>query len=863
MKNLHLQLVVMLLLFMSYAAKAQDMRWNQIRKSMEQYLGNELTGTNSVDVSIIFPDQGPVNLSMRKNGVSRDTSILFYRVASCSKPVTAAMTMMLIENGLFGIDDTVSHYFDFDSPYADQITFRMLLSHSSGLNSHSNNGDANWLASSDAYKVWNIEEKIDYANKVGVSKPGTEYLYSNTGIDLVGNAIGAITGIPTEKMIGDSIFAFLGIESFIDVWSNPKNKIDRLAENYRSYEYHQTFFKYSGANTTSTFDNAVIMKAIYAGYLFDMKYADMMMTSSVLNPDYGLASRFWWDYVGSDVIFQVGHTGTSKNYKTYAYYIPELDVALCVSTNKEPGNWSKIINKTFNLAVGFTPSKYDVDTVVVSPKLKSVIASGDSIHVYWEKYNRVILDGFRLYTSEDNQNWNLLAGEDTLNFSAREFKFKPESQNNQYVKLTAVNKGREGLSSDIYTAKTGETKLLIVDGFDRYGQTDGYEYPTHEFVCRYAEAIVANQGANYSLSSCSNEDIEQGLIDLIDYSLVFWILGDENSTCETFSNAEQEKLSAYLENGGKFFVSGSEIGWDLNTFGEDSDKDFYANYLKAKFKSNGGSGNQIPATGIVNDDFDGYSLNFGEVYDESLPDEIEPINGSEALLKYAEKGIACIGYHGTFGTSETPGAMVYLAFPLESGANNEAFNGFIAGVIDYLNHGFTYPVAYFTSKQEIINDEVNITFNAGQSYVNDGQIVSYEWDFGDGSTLSGSEVSHSFASAGDYTVNLLITDSNGKTDVFSETITIDPYVASIAQSFSEKDIRIYPNPANNQMYINVEALPLNTRINIFTFQGQMVEQYQLRNNEQIINLSHLRQGVYIIRFVSDNHVISLKAIKKR
>jgi len=556
MKLKHLHIFTILFMAFIYDANAQDMRWNKLREIIEEHVGTKTNGTASLDVTIIFPDKGPVNLSITKDGISSDTSSLFYRVASCSKPITAAMAMMLVENGAFELEDIVHDYFEFDSEYTDQITFEMLLNHSSGLNDHQYNSNAVSLAVREPSKIWDIDEKIEYANAVQVNEPLKEYFYTNTGIDLVGNAIGAVTGVPTEQMIADSIFAPLGLESFIDVWSNPNHKIDRLAENSRSYEYHQTYFKYSGANTSTSFDQAIVMKAIYGGYLFDQKYADRMMTSSNLNSVYGLGSRLWFDNIGGETLLSAGHTGTSKNYKSFSCYIPDLDVTLCVTTNTTFSNWNAILNDVFFFAVEEAPDQQQIADMVVTPKLKSVIASGDAVLVHWEKYNQVILDGFRLYGSEDNNTWTLLADETVLDFKTRNFTLKNIGDKLQNIKLTAVKNGIEGADSDIYAVKTHANKLLIVDGFDRYGLSDGWEYPTHSFVTRYAKAIANYSDINYSISSCSNEDVEQGGVNLNDYEMILWVLGDENTICSTFSITEQDKIKNYLENGGKLFVSG-------------------------------------------------------------------------------------------------------------------------------------------------------------------------------------------------------------------------------------------------------------------------------------------------------------------
>ena len=65
-----------------------------------------------------------------------------------------------------------------------------------------------------------------------------------------------------------------------------------------------------------------------------------------------------------------------------------------------------------------------------------------------------------------------------------------------------------------------------------------------------------------------------------------------------------------------------------------------------------------------------------------------------------------------------------------------------------------------------------ITFDGSRSYDRDGRIVFWKWNFGDGVTESGETVKHSYASPGNYTVILTVTDNKGATDSYTTTAVI-------------------------------------------------------------------------------------------
>jgi len=85
-----------------------------------------------------------------------------------------------------------------------------------------------------------------------------------------------------------------------------------------------------------------------------------------------------------------------------------------------------------------------------------------------------------------------------------------------------------------------------------------------------------------------------------------------------------------------------------------------------------------------------------------------------------------------------------------------------------------WPVAIFTHypPEPIVN--LVTTFNASKSYDRDGFIVSYKWDFGDGTIVTESDPirTHVYTKAGNVTVTLTVTDDDGLYNSTSKVITV-------------------------------------------------------------------------------------------
>jgi PKD repeat protein/glucose/arabinose dehydrogenase len=95
-----------------------------------------------------------------------------------------------------------------------------------------------------------------------------------------------------------------------------------------------------------------------------------------------------------------------------------------------------------------------------------------------------------------------------------------------------------------------------------------------------------------------------------------------------------------------------------------------------------------------------------------------------------------------------------------------------AGVyrIDYLNGG-ALPIAAASANRTNGPAPLAVTFSSAGSSDPSGQSLSYSWAFGDGATSTSANPSHTYASAGNFTAVLTVTNTSGKSSTASVAIT--------------------------------------------------------------------------------------------
>jgi CubicO group peptidase (beta-lactamase class C family) len=156
-----------------------------------------------------------------------------FRIASMTKPITAAAMMMLWEEGKWALEDPVSKFIpEFEGlkvrqddgelvPQASPMTMKQLMSHSSGFGAREQYSDL---------RGGNLQDMIDLLAKQPLFlQPGKGWRYGPS-VDIQGYIIQKLTGQFLEEFLEQRIFTPLGM---VDTgYVLPTSKAERLVSNH-------------------------------------------------------------------------------------------------------------------------------------------------------------------------------------------------------------------------------------------------------------------------------------------------------------------------------------------------------------------------------------------------------------------------------------------------------------------------------------------------------------------------------------------------------------------------------------------------------------------------------------------------------
>ena len=295
-------------------------------------------------------------------------------LSSASKTITATALMQLFQQNLFMLDDDVDNYlpFDISHPVYPEIpiTFKMLLSHTSGIKDNWSfmpfyDGDSplelsyylsQYFSPSGEFYDSNLNF-TDYA-------PGTGFSYSNIGAALVGLLVEEISNQSFNEYCIENIFEPLGmsdaywflseIENLNEV-ASPHQFADEstdsliVLENYGYSDYPAGQLRTTSYNLAK-FMNLFINDGVHDGVeILSPETIELMKTIHYPNVAYDQGLIWYYKTLNDRTLF--GHSGSDKGSLTEMFisFSDTIGVVLLSNSRNHEG-MAQIENAIFNYA---------------------------------------------------------------------------------------------------------------------------------------------------------------------------------------------------------------------------------------------------------------------------------------------------------------------------------------------------------------------------------------------------------------------------------------------------------------------------------------------------------------------------------
>ncbi|HID93878.1 MAG TPA: T9SS type A sorting domain-containing protein [bacterium (Candidatus Stahlbacteria)] len=217
--------------------------------------------------------------------------------------------------------------------------------------------------------------------------------------------------------------------------------------------------------------------------------------------------------------------------------------------------------------------------------------------------------------------------------------YYPKTEFNVWVSETPLN----------FDVRLNPADLLLVD--DDEGDT------IEKFYMRVLDSL----GISYSIWDVARRGLPSlSVASLLNHPVVIWYTGNADMT---LTSEEQDSLAHFLDAGGKLFLTGKDIGEDING------SSFYSDYLHAGLESGYNSYHLI--YGVEGDPI-GDGLTVSTYPTHLSQDAIYPLDGAYSVLTYMNGDTAAIRYSSG---SDDGYRVVYFAFGFEAikvGVPNQA-----------------------------------------------------------------------------------------------------------------------------------------------------------------------------------------------
>jgi D-alanyl-D-alanine carboxypeptidase len=266
-------------------------------------------------------------------------------IGSVTKLVTAALVLHQVQLGSVALTDTIDEWFDFE--YADTVTVRMLLNHTSGIPNYT---EKPWFLARQAglpTKQWQPSELVDLIRGDPLNfEPGSTHRYSNTNFVLLGVILKRVTDTRYRDLIRDLVRSELGYDRtyYLDYLDDAPiaNAYDESLfgpgrRNLTGFRTSLETGAYAAGGILSTAPNvAGFVRSVFTGrVLSDEMLSEMRSFVDAPDEDvpaqrgYGLGIR----HLRIDGEDLYGHTGTIPGYSAIAMYHENPQYTIAVLSN--------------------------------------------------------------------------------------------------------------------------------------------------------------------------------------------------------------------------------------------------------------------------------------------------------------------------------------------------------------------------------------------------------------------------------------------------------------------------------------------------------------------------------------------------
>lgn len=256
-----------------------------------------------------------------------------FDIGSLTKQFTAALVLLLQEDGRLSLSDPVGKFLPDAPPAWRQITIAQLLGHTSGIPD---------LWSDQGFDAWSMSPRTPadivayFRDKPLQFEPGSQYRYSSTGYIVVGLILEKASGRPYGDLLRDRIFQPLGMtHSGLDADSLILKKRARgyTISNGKLVQERPMSMSVgwsAGAIYSTTGDLLRWEQGLYGGKLLSTASLKAMTTPG--KGGYGLGINV--NLVDGETIYR--HLGAFQGFNATLSYLPSKRIAVIVLGNVNP-----------------------------------------------------------------------------------------------------------------------------------------------------------------------------------------------------------------------------------------------------------------------------------------------------------------------------------------------------------------------------------------------------------------------------------------------------------------------------------------------------------------------------------------------